>query len=64
MWRRLFKKIWPVVKTVDYDGDIRFRFVFTNGHDIYCRAIMRWVELSSDGTIKDKMSYVEKWERV
>ncbi len=65
VWRVWFKNFRTVIRTIDHDGEIRFRFVKRVGNKVYCRAIAGWVELRRDGTIKNKShSYCEHWEAV
>ena len=63
MWRILLAFLFPIVATTDYDGEIRWRFVFRDPRGGYmCRAIMGWVHMNEDGMITTPgHSYCEKW---
>lgn len=67
MWRKLFRIFgMKVVVTTDHDGEMRWRFAFTDPRGGYrCRAIMGWVRLNDDGTCSTKAhSYVSFWHPV
>lgn len=60
MWRIIFKKIFPVVMTIDQDGTVRFSFAHNINGEYYCKIYTRWIKLNHDGTVSK--SWIVKWK--
>lgn len=66
MWRRLFKIFGCcIIMTVDWDGEVRFRFLkqMSTGQ-LMCRKISGWILLNEDGSVSSPNSYVKYWKYI
>ncbi len=63
-WRKLFKIFGArVAVTRDFDGDIRYRFIYKDPFGgLRCRKVYGFIHLNDDGTCSN--GYVEKWKEI